>query len=146
MASRYAPSLPSFPLAFIAAPFAGAAAATLIPAVGIIAARDSASEFMAMVLFFGGFALAIATAFTIVTGLCVVVYVRRGNATPALSTAISVGVTLAVVAFGVVPLVVGGAFSDAALLALYATTAAIADAFTFWWLGLRGRAAVTRRA
>jgi hypothetical protein len=134
-------TLPKFPLAFILSPFAGAAGAMVAVVIASIATGTSptrVTEFVGLPLLVGFFALVIVGAVTIVTGLCVVAYVRLRGHVPTLTAAVTVGVLIAC-AFAAF---VGG---RAAFAAVVAVGAAMPNACAFWWLGLRGRVA-TRRA
>jgi hypothetical protein len=141
-------SRPSFPLAFPLAIVAGAVAAfvvsmLMIPVMGEDAEKTFAGVTTASSLI-AWYAAIICTIYTLLIGLGVVIYVRNTRRVPSLRTALVAGVLAAGIPVVTAPIVSyfrNGSPSkfDVILVPALAIASAIATAWMFWRVGLRGR-------
>jgi len=139
---------PNFPLAFILAIAAGGAAAfvislLMIPFMGNESEKsfDGAATAAALI---ATYATVICFVYTILLGIGVVIYVRNTRRVPSLSTALVAGLLAGGIPFVAMPLfqyLQHGSPSkfDIVLLPILAIGSAIATAWMFWAVGLRGR-------
>ena len=138
-------SRPNFPLAFPLAIAVGAATAffvsmLMIPIMGNENEKTFAGAATAASLI-AWYAAMICAFYVLVIGIGVVVYVRNTRRVPSLATALVVSVLAGGLPFIVTPMFERGPSSrfTIVLLPVLAVTSAIATAWTFWRVGLRGR-------
>jgi hypothetical protein len=146
---RFTGTPPNFWLAFLAAPLMGALASMLFAVIITLTtaapgARPSLTELAMMSAAVGVYALAICAAFTLLLGASVVAYVCRRGRVPSLGAAIGIGVAAALIVFAGFPSIdairqSSPLDSGTVFFAAFAAAAAIPTAWSFWWLGLRGR-------
>ena len=143
-------SRPNFPLAFPLAIAAGAATAffvsiLMIPIMGNENEKTFAGAATAASLI-AWYAAIICTAYVLVIGIGVVVYVRNTRRVPSLATALLVAVLAGGLPFIATPMMQTRPVSkfDIVLLPVLAVTSGIVAAWTFWRVGLRGRTVIAR--
>lgn len=137
-------SRPNFPLAFPLAIAAGALTAfvvsmLMIPFMGNEQEKTmtGAATAASLIAWYAAF---ICAAYTLLIGIGVVIYVRNTRRVPSLATAIVTGVLAGGIPFAAAPIMQRGLSKfDVLLLPVLAITSAIATAYVFWRVGLRGR-------
>ena len=136
---------PNFPLSFPLAIAAGAATAffvsmLMIPIMGNENEKTFAGAATGASLI-AWYAAIICTAYVLVIGIGVVVYVRNTRRVPSLATALLVAVLAGGLPFIATPMMQTRPVSkfDIVLLPVLAVTSGIATAWTFWRVGLKGR-------
>jgi len=138
-------SRPNFPLAFPLAIAAGAATAFVVSMAMIpFMAEDKERTFagaMTAAALIACYAAFICAVYTLLIGIGVVVYVRNTRRVPSLRAALVTAMLAGGVPFVAAPLIQRNAATkfDLVLLPALAITSAIATAWTFWRIGLRGR-------
>ena len=141
MRVRFSGTPPNFFLAFLVAPFAGALTAILLAAVMLLASAEVGmsrfSDWMASAAFLGIYALVICAMFTTAIGVCVVMYVELSGHIPSLPSALAIGFLVAVSVF----LLLEDIDRISLGYAAFAGMCSLTTAWSFWWLGLRGRRA-----
>ena len=134
--------LPNFLLAFLLAPVAGAVSVLLL---GFFLLRGhsnlSLSNLPSALFFVGGSAYALCAVFTGIAGGCAIAYLRSTGRIPSLASALLIGVAVAYCTFVLVGLPSGQ--PDYLGVPVFAAACSLPTAWAFWFLGLRGRRAVT---
>lgn len=95
------------------------------------------SDWMASATFLGIYALVVCAVFTTVIGVCVVMYVELSGHIPSLLSALAIGFLVAVSVF----LLLQDLDRSSLSLTAFAGMCSLPTAWSFWWLGLRGRRA-----
>ena len=138
-------SRPNFPLAFPLAIAAGAATAFIV-SILLIAVMGTNSEktfpgAVTAATLIAWYAAVICTAYTLLIGTGVVVYVRNTRRVPSLRTALITAVVAGGLPFVLAPFIQRATPSrfDVVMMPVLAITAAITTAWMFWLIGLRGR-------
>jgi hypothetical protein len=137
-------SRPNFPLAFPLAIAAGAATTFVVSLLLVAIMGEDREKTLTGVAtaasLIAWYAAFILTAYTLLIGIGVVVYVRNTRRVPSLRTAIVCGVLAGGLPFVVAPLFQNDPTKfDIVMLPVLAITAAIAASSVFWRIGLRGR-------
>ena len=137
-------SRPNFPLAFPLAIAAGAAAAfvvslLMIPVMGADREKTFAGAMTAASLI-AWYAAFICAVYTILIGIGVVVYVKNTGRVPSLRTALIIAIVTGVLPWVIAAIMQGNRSKfDVIMMPVLALGAALAAAWTFWRVGLRGR-------